>query len=272
MAEIKTADDYLRFIDDGYVASTRQRKVNYLNYGAMGTGKTVALLTVSKWPVIMHSFDKTGSKSIRSRILDTKLPADKKIHVDTRFEVDDPMQPRTWDLWLQVLEQMKRADVFSGCGTFVVDSMTGVLTFNMYKILKAEGRPGTWPQRQDYNPQTSQVSMVINDILDLPCDVIINAHMTRSENESTEREMGMPMLTGILKQRVPGNIDEVYVSHAENTSAGVIYKFQTKPSNTCYARSRLDEVQMAGDAMKTRLALFEPANYKSIRDKLGYDK
>ena len=272
MATIQTADDYLRFIDDGYDVSSRQKKVNYLNYGPIGSGKTGSLLTVAKWPVIIHSFDKTGSKSIRSRILDRKLPPEKRIHVDTRFEVDDPMKPYTWDTWLAILEQMKHADVFSGCGTFVVDSATGVLAVNMYKILKAEGRPGTWPQRQDYNPQTSQVGMVFNDILDFPCDVILNAHMIIAENESDDKNMGFPMLTGVLKQRVPGNIDEVYVSRAENTSKGVIYKFQTKPANNCYARSRLDEIITGGDDAKTRLSVYEPANYKAIRDKLGYDK
>ena len=271
MSNIKTADDYLRFIDEGYVASARQRKVNYLNYGPMGTGKTVSLLTASKWPIIVHSFDKTGSKSIRSYVTSNPLGADKKIHVDTRFELDNPMEPKTWDLWLSVLEDMKRADVFSGCGTFVVDSMTGVLTFNMYKVLKVEGRPGTWPQRQDYNPQTSQVGMVLNEILDFPCDVVINAHMTQSENEATEKQMGMPMLTGILKQRVPGNIDEVYVSIAENSSKSTIYKFQTKPANNCYARSRLDEVKMKEGKFITSLGVYEEANYKAIRAKLGYD-
>lgn len=256
MSDIRTPEEYYKYLTDGYAASSRQKKVNYLNYGRIGTGKTKALLTCVRKPLLVHSFDVTGTKSIRSAI------DGRNVMVDCRFEQDDAMRPFAWALWLAELERMKALKIPSLIGTLAIDSTTNMALWVMNKVLKEDGRPGTWPQRQDYNPQVAQLTMALNEVLNFPCDVIINSHLTK-DDDATGKTYIWPLLPGVVKERIPGNIDEVYVSHAESTSAGMIYKFQTKPDAGMYARSRLDE--------HGKLSVYEPADYAVIRAKLGYD-
>jgi hypothetical protein len=70
----------------------KNKSFNALIYGSMGSGKTNITRTC-RGPVLIHSFDPGGTKTVRDEI------EKGKIYADTRFEIEDPFKPTAFVLW-----------------------------------------------------------------------------------------------------------------------------------------------------------------------------
>lgn len=239
-------------------------KINWLVYGRMRTGKTQSLAKVRNFPIMHASFDQGGWKSLREVISE-----DKVIVLD--FEYDDPDKPTQYDAFTTLMDQYREAGIFNHIGTFVLDGLTGLGSHAMNKVLKESLGGGDsagrlWPQRQDYNPQMVLVYRVVQEVLRLPCDTIIMAHEGTDKDDFTGKMFHAPMVTGMLKEKVPAAIDEVYCARIMDVknSKGEIkaqHVFQVKGSEDFPAGSRLDTKRLLSD--------FEPQSYVHILNKLG---
>jgi len=238
-----------------YDSSAQQKSYSALIYGDFGTGKT-ELSKTCRLPVHTDSFDPGGTKTVRDEIKAGKILA------DVRFEVEDPMRPSAFALWDREYHRRKRDGYFGQIGTYFLDSSTTWASAAMNVILQKAGRLGGPPFQQDYLPAMSMIENAIKDMMTLPCDVILTAHLDVDKDEATGRMFVGPLFVGKLKQRIPVLFDELYCMQTKNTSAGIVYNLLTRSDGTFKARTRLGK----GGLFET----YEKPDIKALLKKAGY--
>lgn len=229
---------------------------NALLLGQMGTGKTYSLLTAPR-PLVLHSFDPGGSKSLRDA--NGNLP--EGVYVET-FEIEDSNSPTQYMAWERRFNELRRDKFFDNVGTFAIDSITTFTGALMNMILKKGNRPGTPPQLQDYMQQMIAIMDIVKVCASLPCNFVAIGHIVAEKDEVTGRMQTFPMITGQLKEKLPTLFDEVYVATVAHSRTGPSYKFRTIPDGYYQARSRL--------AASGKLEELEEPNFKHILKKTGY--
>lgn len=248
-------DEYIKDVRDIYAPDSVTKMFNALVYGDFGTGKTYSLRTAPK-PVLIHSFDPGGTRSIKTLI-------DKgEVLADTRFEEEDAINPTAYRSWEDTFDALRGTEIFNHIGTYVLDSVTTWSDALMNAILKEEGRAGNPPQIQDYQVQMGTMRDAIKVLTGLPCNVIVTGHIDVIQDQVSGRIISGPMVTGKMKQKMPLLFDEIYVSLASQTSQGIDYAFLTQNNGKYKARSRLAE--------QGQLELRESQNWKDILRKTGY--
>ena len=238
-----------------YNDNARTTSFNALIYGGMGTGKTNCARTCRK-PVLIHSFDPGGTKTVRDEV------EKGTIYVDNRFEVEDPMNPTAFASWDKEYHRLKQGGMFDKIGTFIIDSATTWSGSAMNVVLKKAGRQGGTPQQNDYLPTMVMLENAIKDITSLPCDVILICHEDTDKDEATGRMFVGPLFIGKLKYRIPILFDEIYYACTKETSAGVTYHFLTRATGLYKARTRLGK----GGVFDT----YEAQDIKGLLKKAGY--
>jgi len=269
--EIKMEAEKLKRL---YEEDPRSTSFNAIIYGGIGSGKT-SLLRTCRLPLHIDSFDPGGSKVLREEaILNGELYPDEmskgNIIVDSRFEVEDPMAPKSANLWDQEFHKRKRMGYFDHIGTYVIDSMTTWGQVIMYEILRKavaafpkKRALGTAPQENDWLPQMTVIENAMRDFISLPCDCILIGHDDYKKDEASGRMFVNLMITGKLRTRVPLLFDEIYYAMTKETSSGTVYQLLTKRTGMYEVRSRL--------STKGQLAMYEPSNIKNILKKAGMD-
>jgi len=238
-----------------YSESVSKDTFNAIIYGGMGSGKT-NLLRTARMPVLVHSFDPGGTKTIRDEI------EKGKILVDNRYETEDPMFPSAFAAWDAEYHRLKRGEVFKQIGTYAIDSATTWAAAAMNAVLKKAGRCGSQPFQQDYLPAMTMIENAIRDMTTLPCDCILICHEDTDKDEASGRMFVGPLFVGKLKYRVPILFDEVYYATTKETSNGVQYSLLTRSTGLYKARTRLGR----GGLFET----YEVQDIKALLKKAGY--
>ena len=241
-------------IRDMYKSNTRNSSFNAIIYGDIGTGKT-NLLRTCRTPVLLHSFDPGGSKTIRDCIEKGDIIA------DTRFENEDAKKPSAYREWEKEFDRLRGTDFFKSIGTYVIDSATTWSDAMMNEILKKNGRSGQIPQIQDYLVQQNTVRDTMKCFTNLPCDCILTGHIQMDKDEVTGRMMSSMMIAGKASIKMPLLFDEIYVSISKQTSKGVEYSLLTRNDGVYKARTRLGK--------SGSLEAYEEPNIKKILEKTG---
>lgn len=231
-------------------------KINILNIGKPGTGKT-RLAKYAPKPVLIHSFDRGGSKTAEIQ----PLIESGDIIVDTRFEQDDWHNPRAFRLWEKTFSNLKKIGFFDAIGTYFLDSATTFADAMMYALLKSGGdkrgsRAGELPGLSDYHLQQYTMVDYFNVMMSLPCHVVVNGHVTFIKDEVTGAIMTGILLAGKASDKVPLTFDEKYIS---KMFAGK-FVLQTKTDNYYSAETRV-----GGLTFKT----YEEQNLYKLLEKAG---
>ena len=238
-----------------YSSQAQQKTFNALVYGDFGTGKT-NLIKTCRLPVHIDSFDPGGTKTVRDEVEKGMILA------DTRYELEQPMKPMAFALWDKEYARRKRDGYFEHVGTYVIDSATTWASAAMNVILQKAGRLGGPPFQQDYLPAMSMVENAIKDMVTLPCDVILTAHLDVDKDEATGRMFVGPLFVGKLKQRIPLLFDELYCTQVKKSAAGETYGILTRSDGIFKARTRLGK----GGIFEA----FEKPDIKALLAKAGY--
>lgn len=238
-----------------YAESAHQQAFRALVYGPMGTGKT-RLITTCRRPIMVHSFDPGGTKTIRDEIKEGWIMA------DTRYELEDAEKPSAFAAWDKEYDRLKQGGIFAQLGTYVIDSASTWSASAMNVTLKKAGRAGGTPQQNDYLPTMVMLESAIKDICSLPCDVLLIAHEDVDKDEGSGRMMIGPSFIGKLKQRIPILFDEIYNATAKEISSGVKYTLLTRSTGLYRARTRLGK----GGLFDT----YEEQDIKKLLKKAGY--
>lgn len=215
-----------------YSEQAQQKTVSIMVYSDFGAGKTEFTKT-GRRPIHNDSFDPRGTKTVRDEIAEGWYLA------DTRFEIEDPMSPTAFALWDKVYHERKKMGYFDHVGTYVIDSATTWASAAMNVILKKAGRAGGAPQQNDYLPSMMMIENAIKDILTLPCDVVLTAHLDVDKDEATGKMFIGPLFVGKLKQRLPLLFDELYNMQVKRTAKGDEYQLLTRSDGIFKARTRL---------------------------------
>lgn len=245
-----------------YEEDPRSLTFNAIVYGSLKVGKTSLLRTCPK-PVLIHSFDPSGTLVLRDLI-------DKgEVLADTRFEREDPFKPTACRLWEDSFNYLYRKDFFSHVGTFVIDSMTTWNQVIMYEVIaraakaKKNREVGGSPQEQDWLPAMSFIENYMRKFLSLPCHCILLGHADQQKDRDGNIIGDLGILTfGKLRERVPALFSEIYYLRMKDYKKET-RELLTKPTYGIQCGSRLG---FGGKLDKT-----EPPDIKKIMKKCGLD-
>lgn len=239
-----------------YAADPRNESFNLLLLGEMGSGKTFLVRTARR-PIHIDSFDPGGTKGLRDEI------AKGYIIADTRWEAEDPENPKMFETWRREFQSRVREDYFNYIGTYLLDSSTFWAEAIMNHILKAAGIAGSPPRwSHDYVPQKTEIRNWTRKCLALPCDFIMTGHLESAKDEVSGQIMYRYMTTGKAQVIIPSLFDEVWVMDPKKTADGVDYRILTRATGRHLARSRL--------AKEGLLSTYEKPDLREILKKAGY--
>ena len=239
-----------------YKGDDGREPIRTIIYGEFGTGKTMCSIT-GRTPILVHSFDPGGSKSIK----DSPLIASSDLAIDRRFEVEDPNSPTAYTLWGNEFNRLNKAGAFNSIGTFVMDSFTTYSQLVMNKTLLSSS--SNWkgvPTQQDYNRMMGAVRRDIQVITSLPCDIVLTAHIDLEKDEVSGVTKTEMLVVGKLKRYIPLLFDELYVSLSNNTSKGIKYQLLTQNDGNYQARTRIG---------KGKFGKYEEPNLNDLYKKAG---
>lgn len=260
---LNVEDEFLK-IRDRYKEESSKRGFNALVYGDFGTGKTYSLHTAPK-PVLVHSFDPGGSRTLREWV------GKGEVLVDDRFEREEPGDPQAYREWEEEFARLRNIGFFNHVGTYVIDSLTTMSEALMNAVMKGNKKQKSRnqeietyiPQLNDYQVQQYTIRDFLNIMCGLPCNFICTGHIDRSKDEVSGKMISTPMITGKLAQKIPMLFDEVYVTQTKQTSEGTEYYFLTESDGLYQARSRL--------AASGKIKKNERPDFKYILDKVNFD-
>lgn len=204
-------------------------KTNFLIYGAVGTGKTVSACT-GPGPILVDQFDPGGVQSV---IKDVRTPSNPTGRVIVKDFSNRIYNGLTFNEWKAHFNRMVKDKVFDHIGTYVIDSLTNWSEMIMSAILTSNANKsasGIKPQLQQYLEQQLGLTACLNEILSVPCNVVITAHIEVDKDEVSGKLHHTIMVNKKLKVKVPIQFSEVYITDVETSSKGSRYVIRTAPS------------------------------------------
>jgi len=256
----------LKRVQDYYKGDSLQKRFSALICGETNAGKTY-LLRTARLPVHIDSFDPGGTKGLRDMI------ASGDIVVDTRYEDDDPFNPKAYADWKKATDIRFQIGYYNQFGTYCLDSATTFGIAIMNYVLAAKGRAGEAPQmRIDYQPQKTEMTNYFRKLMNLPCDFILTGHLREMRKVlSVDTKTGVAReeikfrfyTTGQAVVTIPLLFDEIYVITGKNDRGGVKREMLIDSLGEYIARSRLKS--------KGLLNAIEPPDLKALLKKAGFD-
>ena len=256
----------LKRVQDYYKGDSLQKRFSALICGETNAGKTY-LLRTARLPVHIDSFDPGGTKGLRDMI------ASGDIVVDTRYEDDDPFNPKAYANWKKATDIRFQIGYYKQFGTYCLDSATTFGIAIMNYVLAAKGRAGEAPQmRIDYQPQKTEMTNYFRKLMNLPCDFILTGHLREIRKVlSVDTKTGVAReeikfrfyTTGQAVVTIPLLFDEIYVITGKNDREGVKREMLIDSLGEYIARSRLKS--------KGLLNAIEPPDLKALLKKAGFD-
>lgn len=263
-AELKRVTDY-------YNQDPLQKRFSALVTGETNAGKTY-LLRTARMPVHLDSFDPGGTKSLRDLIRCESNP-NGQIVADTRWEDDDPFEPKAFAEWMKAIDLRIQLGYFKQFGTYCLDSATTFGEAVMSYGLGNKSRAGETPQHNhDYMPQKTYMTNYIRKLMKLPCDFILTGHLREIE-ELVRIDTKTGIKTKNTKYRfytvgqavvtIPLLFDEIYVITGREGRDGPKREMLIDSLGTYVARSRLKS--------KGLLNSIEEPDIKLLLKKSGFD-
>ena len=213
------------------VVNSQQKQFNALIYGPPASGKTAILRTCRK-PVLVDMFDPFGHK--------TQLLADDiaKGNILVRYYGHDRWHhPTMFSKWMAEYEQAKQQDLFRHLGTYCLDSLTSFTRYMAYHIAAKNGKSksdGTL-SLADYKLQLYQIMDLITDMMNLPCDVIVTAHIQLEIDNFANETHTYVALPPSQRTEVPTAFMEKWITRVINGK----HVLQVKPDGKYMAETRI---------------------------------
>lgn len=208
--------------------------IRLLLFGDSGTGKTCF---ASGWPGPVHYADFDGKVSSAAAFLadspklaeisyENYAPTDKIGTAGARFNAD--------------LGKMRKEGKLPG--TLVLDSLTTFSDEMMRYLMKLN--PGikrmdtlgaATPAMQDYQVARLFFKQMLGELLNLPCNLVVTAHVQMDKDEITGEILRTPMIAGKLSRELPILFPEVYRSYVKDGK----YLAQTKSDSKFQCRTQI---------------------------------
>lgn len=208
--------------------------IKVLLYGNSGSGKTCF---AAGWPGPIHYADFDGKVNSAAAFLagspkldqityENYAPTDRFGSAGARFNSD--------------MSKMRASGKLPG--TLVLDSLSTFSDEIMRYLMKLNPsikRMGTQgaevPAMQDYQVARLFFKQVLGEMLNLPCNVVVTAHIQMDKDEITGQIIRSPMLAGKLARELPIIFPEVYRSYVKDGK----YLAQTKTDAQYECRTQI---------------------------------
>lgn len=132
--------------------------------------------------------------------------------------------------WEKHFEDAYDAGDFEGVDNIVFDSLTMFGDLVMDEVLRINGRPGQWPQQDDYGPSINGIRNVFRKVTSMGKQLYVCAHADLKEDELSKKTFYQLMVFGQLRAKLPLMFGHILPMMAEADSKGQVnYICQTKP-------------------------------------------
>jgi hypothetical protein len=235
--------------------STSRLKI--LVYGHSGVGKTIFATGFPK-PLYVADFDGKIS-SARNFYPAEALSEVSYDNFQPQGEINSDKPFVRFNTELVTLERQAKEGKFP-YKTFVLDSITTYTEQMLREIMRQHPGAKRYDQKtpvlQDYGIMNSHFKLYLSRVLQLPCNVVVTAHIQTSKDERTGELHHEPMCTGKLPDLLPVLFEEVYRAYTENKAGETSYLAQTRAGNRYRARTQLKGLPNPVELSYKRLSSF----------------
>lgn len=211
----------------------------FLILGDTGSGKTTQILSLpgKKFTFL---FDPNALLSLRGQDIDYEEFLPDRINLNIKSlssnkPGDNVTQHKNMLYldWQKSFEDKLNSGFFDPYNVIGFDSATTFLDVVMDRILTINGRPGQWPQQDDYGPQMITFTNVVRTLMSIGKTIYMTGHLEMRQDDLTKKIYRQPMMTGRLRSKIPLLFSDVLVSSASVDQQGdVRYQLQTVPDRT----------------------------------------
>jgi hypothetical protein len=207
----------------------------FLVLGATGTGKTAQLLTLPG-KKFAYLFDPNALLTLRGYDVDYEefYPADVSLDVQSLSKdkggdkVTGRSRSEIYLNWEKDFDSKVASGFFSDYDVIAMDSCTTLLDLIMDRILAINGRPGSWPQQDDYGPQMMTFTNIVRTLTGMGKMIYFTGHLELEKDELSQTIYRVPVMTGKLKSKIPLLFSDIFATDVVNDGKGkVVYTIQT---------------------------------------------
>ena len=186
-------------------------------YGDMGSGKTTQILTLPR-PTFAYVFDPNSLLTLRGHDIDFAqfLPSDLTLDVVSLKKGEGGAHkrgPKVMSKRVTAYEDWERdfsSRKFDKYNSIAIDSATTFLDLIMDYVLQINGRPGQWPEQDDYGPQMVAFTNAIRTFASMGKTVLCTGHYETWQDRKTQRTFYQLMMTGRLRTKIPLLFSDVF--------------------------------------------------------------
>lgn len=211
-----------------------QENIKLLLFGDSGSGKTVFS---TGWPGPIHVLDFDNKISSAAAFWQGQAQLN-----EITYENYGPVDSRgtSAERCNAAVGQMKkdgklpRTLVLDSLTTFSDEVMRYLMRLNP-GIKRFETKGAQVAAQQDYQVARLFFKQVLTELINLPCNIVVTAHIQIDKDETTGEIFRTPMLAGKLSRELPIYFSEVYRSYAKDGK----YWAQTKSDARYQCRTQI---------------------------------
>lgn len=258
-------------------------KPKFLLVGSTGGGKTSQIVTLPG-RTFAYLFDPSSLSTLRGFDIEYETFFPEKVNLSaqslSKGKGDRPVKgaeaedaSTVYREWEEDFEGKIASNYFEAYDNIAFDSFTTFSDIVMDRILAINGRPGHFPQQDDWTAQMASITNVVRTLVGMNKVLLFTAHDEFKQDEASKRMQNVLMLTGKLKIRLPLLFSEIWHMDSNSTAEKINYVAQTRadrlnPTIRCTVRDMPMYADMTINDWK------RPQDYglgKVLREKLGYN-
>jgi hypothetical protein len=210
-----------------------------LTLGNTGTGKTSQFATLPG-KKYAYLFDANAIATLRGQDIDYDEFLPTPLSFDVKSLDKDKAAPavqgskaaNVYVDWEKDVEDKQKKGFFKPYNWVALDSATTLLDLIMDRTLTINGRPGTFPQQDDWGPQMVAFTNIMRTFIGMGIGLYVTGHLKTDKDELTQRIVQLPLMTGQLREKIPLLFTDVFkFTAAEDMTKGTVkYIMETVPN------------------------------------------
>ncbi len=204
--------------------------------GDTGSGKTSQVLTLPG-KTFAYLFDPNAILSLKGHDIDYEEFLPDRLNLSIKPLAASKTGDKTSNFsneeyvrWEKDFQGKVTSKFFDQYDNIVFDSATTFLDLIMDRQLTLNGRPGSWPQQDDYGPQMLAFTSTCRTLMALNKTIYMTGHLEVKKDELQQRIFRSPMMTGRLRTKIPLLFSDIFVCEVDNDGRGNIkHRIMTAP-------------------------------------------